>query len=86
MSKNENRVNKVIALFQYIQWLRADGQDLRMYQSVYENIPVFKQVSSRYSKSTGMSLNKKSNTIYFIESSKRNFKNLEDLLDYIDKH
>lgn len=85
MSIDKNELKKFDELFKYIQGLKSNGQSLRMYESEYMGIKIYKQISSRYNINTGMSLNKKPNIIYFIESSKKNFKKLEDLLNYIDK-
>lgn len=86
MSIDKNELKQVDGLFNYIQGLKSNGQSLRMYESNYKELNIYKQVSSRYNIYTGISLNKKPNIIYFIESSKRNFKTLEDLLNYIDNH
>lgn len=81
--KTKNKPKEPELVFEYIQGLTISNMYLRMYETVYSGVKVFKQVNTkrdRYGYPKG-----KSNTFYFVEGLDKEFKNLSDLIQLIDK-
>ena len=81
--KTKHKPQEPELVFEHIQGLVVSNMYLRMYETVYAGVKVFKQTNTkrdRYGHPKG-----KPNTFYFVDGLDKEFKNLSDLLILIDK-
>lgn len=70
-------------VFEYIQGLSLSNMYMRMYETVYAGVKVFKQVNTKRDKYGHPKGNP--TTFYFVSGLDKEFKKLTDLLSLIDK-